>query len=180
MNLYQLKNAYHRLRGIGQEVKLAGKIGLVGTLRARKGRWRRREDGLIVHEDMEPLGILSRRVVTTVGVEFLTDAFQGLASLSSFSWHASGTGTTAESTGDTALGTEVESRVDGSQTENGSNVYRTVATINYTSSFTITEHGIFSASTGGTLWDRSVFSGISVVSGDAIEFTYDCTTNAGG
>jgi hypothetical protein len=46
----------------------------------------------------------------------------------------------------------------------------------------VTEHGIFSqaATGGGTLWDRSVFSAINVVSGDSIQFTYTCTVSSGG
>lgn len=126
-------------------------------------------------------GIVATKLVTTAGVNFLCDAFQGLATLSNMKYHGSGTGAAAEATGDTALGTEVESRATGSQTEGASaNIYKTVGTVSYTATRAITEHGIFSASSAGTLWDRSVFSAVNVVSGDAIEFTYELTINAGG
>lgn len=125
------------------------------------------------------LGLISTRVVTDAGVDAIVDAFQNSVELENFTWHGSGTGTTAEAAGDTALGTEVASRTDGSATENGSNTFRTVGTISYSSSHAITEHGLFSASTGGTLMDRSVFSAINVANGDSIEFTYDLTFPSG-
>ncbi|MEM4313089.1 MAG: hypothetical protein QXH95_03435 [Thermoplasmata archaeon] len=127
------------------------------------------------------LGIISRRVVTNAGVDFMASDFvDGTTDITNFNWHASGTGTNPESVNDTALQTEVESRVSGTKSKPSAGQYRTVATITYGSSYAITEHGIFSASTGGTLWDRSVFSAINVSSGDSIQFTYTLTINAGG
>jgi hypothetical protein len=127
------------------------------------------------------LGVIARRMVTTAGVNYLVDAFQNSVEIENFKYHGSGTGTTAEAVGDTALETPVESRSTGTQTEGASaNIYRTVATIAYTATRAITEHGIFSANTSGTLWDRSVFSAINVINGDSIEFTYELTCTAGG
>jgi hypothetical protein len=55
-----------------------------------------------------------------------------------------------------------------------------VGTISYSGTLAIVEHGLFDqAAQGGTLWDRTVFATINVVSGDAIQFTYDCTLTAG-
>ena len=125
-------------------------------------------------------GVISRLLVTDAGVAFLTDAFQNLTEIEAMNFHASGTGVAAEAVTDTTLGTEVASRVAGTQSEPASNQYRTVATIPYSGSFAITEHGIFSAASAGTLWDRSVFSVINVVSGDSIQFTYTLTINSGG
>lgn len=130
--------------------------------------------------ELVDLGLVSTKVVTDVGVQFIVDAFQNSTEVETMHFHGSGTGTTAEAAGDTALVTEVESRANGSTTEGGSaNVYRTVGTVGYTASRAITEHGIFSASTGGTLLDRSVFSAINVANGDSIEFTYDLTFPSG-
>ncbi len=125
-------------------------------------------------------GVVSRRVVTNAGVAFLVDAFQNLVEIELMNFHASGTGVVAENVTDTALGTEVATRTTGTQSEPASNQYRTVGTISYSGSFAITEHGIFSASSVGTLWDRSVFAAVNVVSGDSIQFTYTLTVNAGG
>jgi hypothetical protein len=125
-------------------------------------------------------GVVSRRLVTNAGVAFLVDAFQNLVEIENMNFHGSGTGSVAENVADTTLGTEVASRATGTQSEPASNQYRTVGTIAYSGTFAITEHGIFSASSAGTLWDRSVFSAINVVSGDSIQFTYTLTVNSGG
>lgn len=126
-------------------------------------------------------GLVSTKVVTDVGVQFIVDAFQNLTEVELFKYHASGTGTTAESAAQTALVTEVAARATGTQVEGASaNIYRTVATISYSGTFAITEHGIFSATpSGGTMLDRSVFAAINVQSGDSITFTYELTFPAG-
>jgi hypothetical protein len=128
------------------------------------------------------LGHIANKMVTTAGVNYMVDAFQNITELENFKYHASGTGVVGEAIGDTALGTEVEAtRATGSQVEGASaNIYKTVGTIAYTATRAITEHGIFSAATVGTLWDRSVFTAINVVNGDSIEFTYELTCTAGG
>lgn len=133
-------------------------------------------------------GILSTRVVTTAGVNFIVDAFQNLVELEAMKYHGVGTGTTAEAAGDTALVTESttvlnpdSTRATGTTIEGASgNIYRTVGTPTFDGAAAITEHGIFNqAATGGTLLDRSVFSAINVVSGDSIQFTFDLTLTAG-
>lgn len=155
--------------------KGAGVVLLLSALSAVHVRQRR---GIIIRDDR---GVVSRRVVTTAGVNYLATTFTGTGEPENFNFHASGTGSTAEAVGDTALVTEVESaRVSGTQSNPSANVYRTVATIPYTATRAIVEHGVFSASTTGTLLDRSVFSAINVVSGDSIQFTYNLTLTAGG
>lgn len=135
-------------------------------------------------------GVVSRRVVTTAGVGFLVDAWQDLLELEIMKYHGVGTGTNAEASGDTALQTESttalnpdSTRATGSLTEGASaNIFRTVGTVTFDASAAITEHGLLSqaATGGGTLWDRSVFSAINVISADSIQFTYDMTASAGG
>lgn len=137
-----------------------------------------------------PLGLASCRLVTTAGVNFLVDAFQGTVEPEILRFHGIGTGTNAEATGDTALQTELttqynpdNTRATGSLTEGASaNIFRTVGTNTVDASVAITEHGILSqaATGGGTLWDRSVFSAVNLVSGDSLESTYDLTIAAGG
>jgi hypothetical protein len=126
-------------------------------------------------------GLVCTKMVTTAGVNYLVDGLQAnTTDVALFKFHASGTGVGAEATGNTALGTEVATRTSGSQTEGASaNIYRTVGTISYSGTFAITEHGILSASSGGTLLDRSVFAAINVISGDSIQFTYELTLPAG-
>jgi hypothetical protein len=137
-------------------------------------------------------GLLSTRVVTTAGVNFIVDAFQNTTELENLKFHGFGTGTNSEASGDTALQTEEttqyatdNTRPTGSTTEGASaNIYRTVATYSPDSGGTraITEHGVFSqaATGGGTLLDRSVFSAVNLVAGsDSLQTTYDLTFTAG-
>lgn len=126
---------------------------------------------------------LGSGLVTTAGVVYMAaDMAGGANDISAFNWHGSGTGTTAAAIGDTALQTPAgPARQSGTQTTPGStNVYQTVATLAYTSTLAITEWGLFSAVTSGTLWDRKVFTAINVVNGDSIQFTYQLTITAGG
>lgn len=126
-------------------------------------------------------GVLSRRVVTTAFVNFVTDQLQTETSVfGDFKYHDSGVGTTAENASDTAIETtDGESRATGTQTESAANAYRSVGTISYTTTKAITEHGLFNDVTAGTLMDRSVFAAINVVNGDSIQFTYTLTLTAG-
>jgi hypothetical protein len=128
----------------------------------------------------EDYGCISVQKITTAFRDRMVSALQNSTTypLDVFKFHACGTGTTAEANTDSALVTEVGSRVAGTQTNNGSNIYRSVATITPGGTYAITEHGILSAATGGILMDRSVFAAINVGTTDSIQFTYDCTFNA--
>lgn len=138
-------------------------------------------------------GVISRRVVTNAGVTYMRDDFNaatGSADITNFKYHACGTGTGAEAAGDTALGTECttalnpdSTRATGTQTTGaGSNTYVTVGTLTFDADAAVTEHGLFSAASTGTLWDRSKFTAINVTgaNGDSIQFTYTLTLTAGG
>jgi len=138
-----------------------------------------------------PYGLASVAVVTTTGVNFIVDAFQNLVELEAMNFHGFGTGAGAEAVGNTALTTELTTqyatdnvRPTGTQSENGANVYRTVATLDPDADVGITEHGIFSqaATGGGVLLDRSLFSVINLVgaTGDTLQATYDFTVTSGG
>lgn len=145
-----------------------------------------KKDGTVVD-----YGVVSRRVVTDAGVAFLVDDFDPSAAtdISTMKYHGCGTGTTAEATSDTALVTESttalnpdSTRATGTATQPSANIYRSTGTATFDATAAITEHGLFSqaATGGGTLWDRSVFSAINVVSGDSIQFQYSLTINSGG
>lgn len=162
-----LKNQFFRpLAGMG------GAVALESRLMVRKIG----ADGLVIKD----YGIVCTKKVTTAFVNYLVDGLQSnTTDVSLFRFHASGTGAVAESNADTALGAEAATRVSGTQTEGASaNIYRTVATIPYTGTLSITEHGVFSAASAGTLMDRSVFASIGVVNGESIEFTYELTAPA--
>lgn len=139
------------------------------------------DESKTVVKAVHDFGLISVNLVTTAFVNYLTDTLHAVGDISLFKYHGSGTGTTAEATGDTALVTEVESRVTGNQTEGASaNIYHTEAQLPYTASRSITEHGVFSASSAGTLMDRSVFTAIAVDTTTEVLFKYELTSNAGG
>lgn len=98
---------------------------------------------------------------------------------------------------DTALTTAAgTARVSGTPTNPTANQYKSVAVISFTSSLSILEWGLFSASSSGTLWDRRYLNNlqapqvqatgaltaapISVQNGDSIQWSYTTTISAGG
>lgn len=130
------------------------------------------------------------KVITTAGVNFLVDAWQNSVELEVLKFHGIGTGSTAEAVGDTTLVTELtteynpdSTRATGSLTEGASaNIFRTIGTntLDGTPGAALREHAVFSAATAGTMWDRTVYSAITLSSGDSLQSTYDCTVSAGG
>ncbi len=125
------------------------------------------------------LGLVSVNKVTTAFVNYLTDALHVSADISLFKFHGSGTGNTPEANSQAALVTEVDTRVSGNQTEGASaNIYHTEAELVYTTSRNIVEHGVFTASSSGTMMDRSVFSTIAVDTNTNILFKYELTSTA--
>jgi hypothetical protein len=140
---------------------------------------------------VEDLGIVSYKVVTTAGVNYIASEFAGSGSndVSEFNFHGIGTTNTAEAVGDTALAAEAttnlnpnDTRATGTQSNPSANVYRTVGTLTADGAIAAVEHGIFdqAATGGGTLLDRSVFSTVNLGSGDSLQATYDLTLTAGG
>lgn len=93
-----------------------------------------------------------------------------------------GTGTTTAAVAQTALVTEAapttaggrtvgtESRVTTTQTND---TYRVTGTVTAVSTLTIAEAGLFDATSAGNMLMRGDFTGIPVVSGDSIAFTFD-------
>ena len=139
--------------------------------------------GVKVHRrdgSVEDLGVVGRRCVTTAFTNYLVNAFVSTSTaLTSFEYHSPGSGTTTEATSDTSLYTAIGNRGTGTNTA-AVNVFTSVCTITFTAANSITEHGVFSATTGGTLLDRTSFAAVSVASGDSIGFTYQLTATAGG
>lgn len=147
---------------------------------------------LITPNEQIDLGLMSLRVVTTAGVNKLVAGLNATdtTTYQNFKYHGFGTGSTAEAIGDTALVTELttqystdNTRPTGTQTVGATNnIYRTVATLSPDAGGTlnITEHGVFSATSGGTLLDRTVFTAVPLVAGsDSLQVTYELTLTAG-
>lgn len=111
-------------------------------------------------------------VFTSVGEGLAADYFDGTASAPA-NWYVGwGTGTNAAAKGDTALQTpSAEARVAGTESQPTADKNQFVATITSAGAQTITEAGLFDASTNGNMPIRGVFTGILLASGDKIEFT---------
>lgn len=186
VNAWRRANRPNLMRGL-RKVMMARALDLphfYGVLFLEK----RCADGSVVD-----YGLASMRVVTTVGVKFIADDFNaGAQDVSNMKFHGFGTGAAAEAVGNTALATEVTNttyvgdvRPTGSQasaTVSNDATYTTVATYSPDSGtpIAVTEHGIFSASSAGTLLDKSLFSVVNLATGDSLQATYVLTLVAGG
>jgi hypothetical protein len=92
---------------------------------------------------------------------------------------AVGSGTTAAAAGDTALETQIGSRVSLTSTTVTSNAVAYVATFAAgTGTGAITEAGIFNADTSGTMLCRTVFSVVNKGADDTLQITWTITLNA--
>ena len=90
---------------------------------------------------------------------------------------AIGSGTTAAAAGNTALGTEL-GRVSLTSTTVSSNVVTYVATFAAgTGTGAVTEAGILTASSGGTMLCRTVFSVVNKGSADSMTITWTVTVS---
>jgi len=87
-----------------------------------------------------------------------------------------GTGAGTTSASDTTLFTEVLPRVSGTTsqvtTSTTNDTYQVVGTQTAGTSETITNAGLFDASTSGNLFVKGDFSGIPLNNGDSIQFTF--------
>lgn len=158
------------------------RLGMLGQLWASVIR----RDGSI-----DDLGLISCRVVTNAGVNYIVDAFQGLTNLTNLRYHGVGTGTTAETAAQTALISELGSAYGTANTRptgtagevsGQSNAFETTATVTVSASVALTEHGIFSQAQtgGGTMLDRSVFPAVNLAASESMQVTYQLTVPAGG
>ena len=117
-------------------------------------------------------------VVTTVGKEFLASFLKSAAAAASTftcRYMAVGTDATAEAVGNTALGTEL-ARVSGVVSYTSGGIYNVVATFaSGTGTGAIVEYGLFSSSTGGTLFSRDTESVINKGANDSLVVAYELT-----
>ena len=115
-------------------------------------------------------------LVVTVGKNFLATWLATASQSTVFMpYVALGTGATAASAGDTALQTELSPRVAGTVTAS-TNVYQNVASFGAgVDTGAITEAGLLSASSSGTMFARQVFSVINKGAGDTLQVTWQVT-----
>jgi hypothetical protein len=118
-------------------------------------------------------------LIVNAGKDWVVDRLQSLTGSPALTdYIAIGTGTTAAAAGDTTLQTEVGTRVQGTISQPTSTTDRVVSTFaagNGTAA--ITETGRLTASSGGTLLGRVVFSAINKGALDSLQVTYDMTVS---
>lgn len=107
-------------------------------------------------------------VYTQAGEEKITDL------TTAASWYiAWGTGAGTAVKGSTTLNTEApEARVLASTSQPSADISQFVATITASAGRTITNAGVFDASSGGNLLIHADFTGVVLLLGDKIEFTF--------
>lgn len=114
-------------------------------------------------------------VLTNVGEQFICDFLAGVV-VTDADWVGWGTGAGTAAKGDTTLFTEAsETRIQGTISVVGSGsaaVYQVVATLTADASKTITNAGLFTAVTSGTMVIKGDFTGVALALGDKIEFTF--------
>ncbi len=182
----KLKSRLANAMGLGGFIHIGTRLEARHFIQDEGGKHLRlREDGTMgrFREEKKDRRLVINRVVTDAFVDFVVDQLQTETSaFGDFKYHEMGLGTQAENANETALQTSTGiARATGTQTEGASsNIYKSVGTITADTTENITEHGLFNASSGVTMMDRTKFTAINVVSGNQIEFTFQITFSSGG
>lgn len=114
-------------------------------------------------------------LIVTTGKNAVIDRLQA-AAVAVHDFQAVGTGTTAAAAGDTALETEIGTRVQGTLSQPVATTDRLVSTFaagNGTGA--LTETGRLNASSNGNLFARQVFAVVNKAAGDSLQVTHDIT-----
>ena len=115
-------------------------------------------------------------VFTDAGENLVADIMDGTTAVPTNWYLGWGTGAGTAAKGDTTLFTEAsESRVITTDTQPSSNVNQFQATITADGTKTITNAGILSASTSGTLLIHGDHAGVAVNASDSIQYTVQLT-----
>lgn len=113
-------------------------------------------------------------LLVNTGKAIVTNRIKGSGTEPSYIGWGTGAGTTAAT--DTTLFTETGTRQAGTSTQQTTSTtndtYQVVGTQTASGSVTITNAGLFDASTSGNLFAKGDFSGITLSSGDSIQFTF--------
>lgn len=111
-------------------------------------------------------------IYTQAGEEIVADILD--STVAQPTWYIGwGTGAGTAAKGDTVLFTEAtEARVAATQSQPSADINQFLATLTADGAKTITNAGVLSASSGGTLLLHSDFTGVVLALGDKIEFTF--------
>jgi hypothetical protein len=118
-----------------------------------------------------------RNLVVTTGKEGIADQMASAPSIGVPKYIAIGTGSTAAAAGDTALGTEVKRKEATSRTRSGAVLTMSVTFSAGEGTGALREAGILTASSGGTLYSRTVYELLNKEAGDALEVTWKLTVS---
>lgn len=122
--------------------------------------------------------ISGKNVITTVGLEFLASFLQSAtvaASTFTCQYVAIGTDSTTEAAANTSLGIE-SARVAGTVSYVSGAIYRVTATFaSGVGTGAIVEYGLFSSSTGGTMFSRDTEAVINKGANDTLVVTTEIT-----
>lgn len=135
----------------------------------------RDKDGNIKDERLE------KNLVVTTGLNFIADRMQGTPTKSAMSHMAVGTDNTAVSAAQTALISQLGTRVSLTSTTVSTNTVQYVATFPSgasTHTGALVEAGIFNAGTGGDMLCRTVFSAVNKGDDDTVTITWTITISA--
>lgn len=117
-------------------------------------------------------------VFTNVGKEITTGRIKGVGSGAGSAepkYVAWGTGAGTAAATDTTLFSETGTRTSGTSTQETTSTtndtYQVVGTITAGGSLTITNAGLFDASTSGNLYMKGDFTGVALTVGESIQFT---------
>lgn len=121
---------------------------------------------------------IRKNLIVNTGLSWVTQYINAAVPPANMSHIAVGTSTTAPAAGNTALVTEVLTRASVTKsvvtTTVTNDTMRFVATIqNASTPKTITEAGLFNASTSGTMFNRAVFTGVVLAATDSMQVTLD-------
>jgi hypothetical protein len=167
------REIYEALR----QTKPVGVMELFGFLRVKVFRKR----GYLWHTD--DYGLVSCKKVTTAFANYLQNTLRDHANyvaIANFKFHDMGDSNTAEANTQTALSNSRETRVSGTQANNGANIYQSVATITASAGYTVEEHGLFNAATSNTMMDRNLVPNAPVVIAKAISIEFGLYGCVGG
>jgi len=119
-----------------------------------------------------------KNLIVNAGLAWVTQYINAAVPPANMSHIGVGTGTSAPAAGNTALQTEVLTRASVTKsvvtTDVTNDTMRFVATIqNASTQKTITEAGLFNASTSGTMFNRAVFTGVVLAAIDSMQITLD-------
>jgi hypothetical protein len=117
-------------------------------------------------------------LIVDTGLNFITSRMKD-ATATAMTHMAVGSGSTAAAAGNTALGTQISTRVALTSTTVTANAIEYIAGFGAgVSTGAITEAGIFNASTAGTMLCRTVFSVVNKAAADSLSITWTITINA--